>query len=61
MPKSTANPTERGRKDVTHLGKLLWKSRFEKRITCYAIARGMGYTNTNKATRKYLRWERGEK
>lgn len=45
---------------MTHLGKLLWKSRFEKRNTCYTIARGMGYTNTNKGARKYLRWERGE-
>jgi hypothetical protein len=45
---------------MTHLGKLLWNSRFEKRITCYTIARGMGYTNMNKGARKYLRWERGE-
>lgn len=45
---------------MTHLANLLWNSRFEKRITCYTIARGMGYTNTNKGARKYLRWERGE-
>lgn len=45
---------------MTHLGKLLWKSRLKERITCYTIARGMGYTNTNKGARKYLRWERGE-
>jgi hypothetical protein len=45
---------------MTHLSKLLWKSRLKKKITCYTIARGMGYTNTNKGARKYLRWERGE-
>lgn len=45
---------------MTHLGELLWKSRLKKKITCYTIARGMGYANTNKGARKYLRWERGE-
>jgi hypothetical protein len=45
---------------MTHLGELLWNSRLKKKITCYTIARGMGYTNTNKGARKYLRWERGE-
>lgn len=46
--------------DMTHLANLLWESRFKKRITCNVIARGIGYVNTNKGVRKYLRWERGE-
>lgn len=45
---------------MTHLANLLWESRFKKRITCNVIARGIGYVNTNKGVRKYLRWERGE-
>jgi len=44
---------------MTHLAKLLWHSRFKKRITLTAIARGVGYSAT-KGTRKYLEWERGE-
>lgn len=45
---------------MTHIGYLLWNSRFKNRITCEAIARGLKYTNTNKGARKYLLWERGE-
>jgi len=45
---------------MTHLANLLWETRFKKRITCAIIARGFGYTNTNKGARKYFKWERGE-
>ena len=45
---------------MTHLGKLLWESRFKNKITCKVIARGLGYRNVNKGARKYLQWERAE-
>ena len=44
---------------MNHLARLLWNSRFEKRLTLTAIARGVGYS-VSKGTRKYLEWERGE-
>jgi hypothetical protein len=44
---------------MTHLSRLLWKSRWKKRITLEEIARGLGYS-VSKGTRKYLAWERGE-
>ena len=45
---------------MTHIGHLLWNFRFKNKITCAVIARGLGYTNTNKGIRKYLGWERGD-
>lgn len=45
---------------MTHLARLLWNFRFKNKITSEVIARGLGYTNTNKGIRKYLGWERGE-
>ena len=44
---------------MNHLARLLWNSRFEKRLTLTAIARGVGYS-VSKGPRKYLEWERGE-
>jgi hypothetical protein len=51
---------KRRRKDMTHLGKLLWNSRFEKGLTLGEIAQGLGYS-LSKGTRKYLEWERENK
>ena len=48
------------RRNMTHIGNLLWKSRFKNNVRFKVIVRGLGYTNTNKGARKYLRWERGE-
>ena len=38
---------------MTHLGKLLWEFRFKERITCEAIAYGLGYSAA-KGARKIL-------